>query len=81
MKRIFSNREIVLGVTGSIAAYKACPTCYADCDHSASLTINDFICFQTKFALLDPYSDCDGNGTRNVNDFICFQTTFALGCP
>ena len=24
MKRIFSNREIVLGVTGSIAAYKAC---------------------------------------------------------
>ncbi len=55
--------------------------CYADCDGSGSLNVNDYICFQTKFAIGDPYADCDGNGMRNVNDYICFQTEFALGCP
>ncbi len=55
-------------------------TCYPDCDESGALNVNDYICFQTKFALSDPYSDCDGNGVRNVNDYICFQTNFALGC-
>ncbi len=63
-----------------------CETCYANCDASTgpggapTLNINDFVCFQTKFALGDPYADCDGNGQRNVNDYICFQTKFALGC-
>ncbi len=55
--------------------------CYADCDGSSTLTINDFICFQTRFALGNPYADCDGSGTLNVNDYICFQTKFSLGCP
>ncbi len=55
--------------------------CYPDCDGSGGLSVNDYICFQTKFALGDPYADCDGNGVRNVNDYICFQTRFALGCP
>ncbi len=55
--------------------------CYPDCDGSGTLNVNDYICFQTKFALADPYADCDQNGVRNVNDFICFQTAFALGCP
>ncbi len=54
--------------------------CYPDCDTSGVLNVNDYICFQTKFALGDPYADCDGNGVRNVNDYICFQTSFALGC-
>ncbi len=56
------------------------PICYPDCDLEGQLNVNDFICFQTKFALGDPYADCDGNGVRNVNDYICFQTSFALGC-
>ncbi len=55
-------------------------TCYADCDESGALNVNDYICFQTRFALGEPYADCDGNGVRNVNDYICFQTRFALGC-
>ncbi len=55
-------------------------SCYADCDASGSLNVNDYICFQTRFALGDPYADCDANGVRNVNDYICFQTKFALGC-
>ncbi len=54
--------------------------CYPDCDANGALNVNDYICFQTKFALGDPYADCDGNGVRNVNDYICFQTKFALGC-
>jgi hypothetical protein len=59
----------------------------ANCDCSAAmpvLNINDFICFQTKFASGDPYANCDGSTTEpvlNINDFICFQTKFAAGCP
>ncbi len=56
------------------------PACYPDCDGNGTLNVNDYICFQTKFALGDPYADCDNNGVRNVNDYICFQTKFALGC-
>ncbi len=66
-----------------------CPpsACYPNCDGSTgaggtpTLNVNDYICFQTRFALGDPYADCDANGIRNVNDYICFQTRFALGCP
>ncbi len=53
---------------------------YADCDASGGLSIDDFICFQTFFALGDPYADCDGSGGLSIDDFICFQTFFAIGC-
>jgi hypothetical protein len=56
------------------------PTCYPDCDGSGTLDIDDFICFQTFFAIGDPYADCDASGTLNIDDFICFQTFFAIGC-
>ena len=61
--------------------------CYANCDCSSIapvLNVNDFICFQTKFAAGDPYANCDGSTaspTLNINDFICFQQKFAAGCP
>ncbi len=54
--------------------------CYADCDSSGTLNIDDFICFQTLFALGDPYADCDASGGLNIDDFVCFQTLFAIGC-
>jgi hypothetical protein len=54
--------------------------CYADCDEDGQLNINDFICFQTKYAINDLTADCDLNGVRNIDDFICFQTLYALGC-
>jgi hypothetical protein len=58
-----------------------CPgACAADCDASGSLDIDDFICFQTFFALGDPSADCDADGVLTIDDFICFQTLFALGC-
>ena len=61
--------------------------CYANCDGSTAapvLNINDFICFQAKFAAGDSYANCDGSTsvpTLNINDFICFQAKFAAGCP
>jgi hypothetical protein len=55
-------------------------SCYPDCDGSGALDIDDFICFQTFFALGDPYADCDGDGLQNIDDFICFQTLYAFGC-
>src|SRR5690606_13285037 len=59
------------------------PACYANCDGSTStpiLNVNDFICFQTRFAAGDTAANCDGSTAApllNVNDFICFQTRFA----
>jgi hypothetical protein len=54
--------------------------CVADCDGTGTLSIDDFICFQTDFALGDLAADCDGTVTLSIDDFICFQTSFALGC-
>lgn len=54
--------------------------CFADCDASGGLDIDDFICFQTRFAIEDPYADCDASGGLDIDDFICFQTLFAVGC-
>ena len=59
-------------------------SCYANCDGSTNsplLNVNDFICFQSRFAAADPYADCNHDTFLNVNDFICFQGQFAAGCP
>jgi hypothetical protein len=55
--------------------------CYADCDGDGVLSIDDFICFQTLFALGSQDADCDGDTVLSIDDFICFQTSFAIGCP
>jgi hypothetical protein len=55
-------------------------SCYPDCDASGNLNIDDFICFQTFYAIGDAYADCDVSGNLNIDDFICFQTFYALGC-
>jgi hypothetical protein len=55
--------------------------CYPDCDEDGTLSIDDFICFQTLFAFGDDYADCDEDGVFSIDDFICFQTSFAVGCP
>jgi hypothetical protein len=69
---------------GFLGAPGGPPPCYANCDGSTNLpllNVNDFICFQGRFAAANPYADCDASGTLNVNDFICFQGRFAAGCP
>lgn len=55
--------------------------CRADADCDLTLTINDFIAFQTFFAIGDHRADFDGDGSATIDDFISFQTAFALGCP
>jgi hypothetical protein len=55
--------------------------CYADCDEDGALSIDDFICYQTLFALGFSAADCDGDAFLSIDDFICFQTFFAIGCP
>ncbi len=69
-------------VTGGVvnAAAALAEACVPDCDGSGALDIDDFICFQTRFAVSDPWADCDGSGTLSIDDFICFQTAFAVGC-
>jgi hypothetical protein len=62
------------------------PPCYPNCDGSTNvpfLNVNDFVCFQQKFAAGDSYANCDHSTSPpvlNVNDFICFQQSFAAGC-
>ncbi|MBL9031364.1 MAG: CotH kinase family protein [Phycisphaerae bacterium] len=64
----------------------SCFPCYANCDGSTTapvLNVNDFICFQNKFAAGDSSANCDGSTTApvlNVNDFTCFLNAFAAGC-
>ena len=79
---------VVCGIGTDIRAFRtAGPTpCYANCDGSTAppiLNVNDFICFQAKFAAGDSYANCDGSTAApvlNINDFICFQGRFAAGC-
>jgi hypothetical protein len=81
-------RCIATNSCGSITSNEArYVLCYANCDCSTGapvLNVNDFICFQQKYAAGDGYANCDGSTTApvlNVNDFICFQSKFAAGCP
>ncbi len=66
-----SDRVLLVSLLGGLPA---------DCDESGTLSIDDFICFQTLFALSEPAADCDESGTLSIDDFICFQTLFAVGC-
>ncbi len=68
------------GAPTNVYTASAVGSCYADCDGSGGLSIDDFICFQTLYALGDPGADCDVSGNLNIDDFICFQTLFAIGC-
>ncbi len=70
------NADYALVVTGGLEA----GGCYPDCDGNGTLNVQDYVCFQTRFATSAPYADCDGNGQFNVQDYVCFQTKFALGC-
>jgi hypothetical protein len=58
-------------------------SCYADCDYSGAVSVNDLACFLQRFVLKDLYANCDGSTTQpvlNVEDFVCFQQRFAAGC-
>jgi hypothetical protein len=72
--------------TRRLARYRVCSPCYANCDGSTTspvLNVNDFVCFNNRFAAGDTWANCDGSTTApilNVNDFVCFNNRFAAGC-
>jgi hypothetical protein len=77
----FTPGSITFGVQGPSAP------CYPNCDSSVTepiLNVNDFVCFQTRFAIGDTWANCDGSTNPpvlTVNDFLCFTNAFAAGCP
>ena len=57
--------------------------CYADCDGSGVLNVNDFICYMNNYAAGAVCANCDASTAApvlNVNDFTCFLNKFAAGC-
>ncbi len=76
-----SARNLLTNQTeGWVATIPAASSCPPDCDENGELNIDDFICFQTLFAIGDAKADCDQSGRLNIDDFICFQTAYAIGC-
>ncbi len=75
-----SARNLNTNIREGFVAAVSSKACKPDCDASGGLDIDDFICFQTRFAISDPYADCDASGELDIDDFICFQTFFAVGC-
>ncbi len=75
-----SVRNLSTKKTEGFVATVPSDSCKVDCDTSGELDIDDFICFQTRFAIGDQYADCDASGALDIDDFICFQTFFAIGC-
>jgi probable HAF family extracellular repeat protein len=82
------NSGIGPGPIVDIGAYEVQPpTCYANCDNSSlppMLNVNDFLCFQNRYAQGDSYANCDASTippVLNVNDFLCFLNAYAQGCP
>jgi hypothetical protein len=67
-------------------ALRGVGVCYANCDastHAPALNVNDFVCFQYRYAAGDHYANCDNSTAApvlNVNDFICYLNRFAAGC-
>jgi hypothetical protein len=61
--------------------------CEPNCDGSTNppvLNVNDFVCFNNRFALGDPYANCDASTlppVLNVNDYVCFISKYGAGCP
>jgi len=83
----YGGQETLSATIGPISAFVHSFTCYANCDGSTIapvLNVNDFLCFNNKFAAGDPYANCDGSTIApilNVNDFVCFLQKYAAGCP
>ncbi len=79
------RNDLVIGYAGDtcIRVFYAIPMpCFADCDASGSLNIDDIDCFVAGFLGSDlATADCDGNGTLNIDDIDCFIASFLAGCP
>ncbi len=83
---LFVHLRFTDGSASVVLANVAGQVCYPNCDGSTTppiLSVNDFICFLSRFAAGDSYANCDLSTTPpalNVRDFICFLNQFAAGC-
>lgn len=69
-------------LSSRLAELPACPDpCPADFDGDGSLTVFDFLAFQSAFASGDLSADLDFDGELTLFDFLTFQSAFARGCP
>lgn len=56
------------------------PLCFADCDSSCVLNVDDVDCFIAAYLAADLAADCDANGSLNIDDIDCFIAAFTDGC-
>ena len=63
-----------------LAVLDPTPPCRVDIDGDGSLTIFDFLAFQTFFDARDPRADFDDDGLFTVFDFLRFFDAFDDGC-
>ncbi|MEQ8844975.1 MAG: S8 family serine peptidase [Phycisphaerales bacterium] len=68
------------GLVNAEAALGLEPPCVADFDGDGSLTIFDFLAFQSAFDLGEARADLTGDGVLNIFDFLEFQNLFTGGC-
>ncbi|MFI4917899.1 MAG: peroxidase family protein [Phycisphaerales bacterium JB060] len=61
-------------------AFMAPVGCPADLDEDGTLTIFDFLAFQTFFDAGDLRADFDGDGELTIFDFLVYQNAFDAGC-
>ncbi|MEO1008891.1 MAG: EF-hand domain-containing protein [Planctomycetota bacterium] len=73
----FPDVNLVLVAVGETGG----AVCVPDFDGDGSLTIFDFLAFQTAFDAGDLMADLDGDGVLTIFDFLAFQTAFDAGCP
>lgn len=74
------KRNTVIGDEVLATAFIAPERCTADLDEDGSLTIFDFLAFQTLFDAGDLKADFDGDGALSIFDFLVFQNAFDAGC-
>ncbi|GJM20012.1 MAG: hypothetical protein DHS20C14_22250 [Phycisphaeraceae bacterium] len=69
-------------VSDTVFTINGAPACFADCDGSGGLNIDDVDCFVAAFVAGDlAGADCDGSGGLNIDDVDCFVASFVGGCP
>ncbi|GIW74195.1 MAG: hypothetical protein KatS3mg103_0717 [Phycisphaerales bacterium] len=66
----------------SVTGFRCVPTggCRVDFDGDGSLTLFDFLAFQSAFDAGDARADFDGDGQFTLFDFLAFQNEFIAGC-
>ena len=65
------------------AVYRFAPNespCYADFNQDGSISILDFLAFQTAWKNHQPGADCNMDQAFTILDFICFKDEIDAGC-